>query len=82
MNEEYLLRVILFGGSTSVYKGKPIPLKQFLNTYLPKPIQTFLQYAWSMDEAVCIAGSSPGFLLGQLKTFHDIDIFMTSVVLR
>ena len=45
MNEEYLLRVILFGGSTSVYKGKPIPLKQFLNTYLPKPIQTFLQYA-------------------------------------
>ena len=82
MDDDYLSSVILFGHDSSVYKGIPIPVEHFLKTYLPKVIQEFLKYVWSMDECVCIAGSSPGFLIGKLKAFNDIDVFMTTSVLR
>ena len=81
MDNEQILTTLL-ANRYELYKAPIIRPAQFLEQYLPIFIQQLLRDFWSLDLAVCIAGSAASYAAGVVQYFQDIDIFLTSEVLR
>lgn len=64
------------------YQGNVWDPEEFLTANIPKHLHQFLKYAWSLKLPIAIAGSSASFSIGLVKHFQDIDVFLTTDVLR
>lgn len=65
-----------------LYKGPVIPPALFLQQHLPTYIIQLLNHFWSLDLPICVAGSAASYAAGVTQQFQDIDIFLTTDVLR
>lgn len=65
-----------------LYKGPVIPPMQFLQQHLPAYIVQLLQHFWSLNLPICVAGSAASYAAGVTQHFQDIDVFLTTDVLR
>jgi len=65
-----------------LYKGPVIPPTLFLQQHLPAYIVQLLNHFWSLNLAICVAGSAASYAAGVTQHFQDIDVFLTPAVLR
>jgi hypothetical protein len=72
----------LLNDQYELYKGPVIPPALFLQQQLPTYLVQLLKHFWSLDLAICVAGSAASYAAGVTQHFQDIDIFLTPDVLR
>ena len=81
MDNEQILSTLL-GNRYELYKGPVIPPTLFLQQHLPAYIVQLLQHFWSLNLPICVAGSAASYAAGVTQHFQDIDVFLTTDVLR
>ena len=72
----------LLADQYELYKGPVIPPTLFLKQHLPAYIVQLLQHFWSLNLAICEAGSAASYATGVTQHFQDIDVFLTTDVLK
>jgi hypothetical protein len=72
----------MFQNRCTIFQGEVIAPDKFLKNILPPLIYELINHFWDLKLAVCIAGSAASYTKGIVKHFQDVDMFMTSDVLR
>ena len=73
---------ILFQDQYTLLQGDLISPKVFQKQYLPSFIYEFLYYFWDLKLPICVPRSAASYTKGIVRHFQDLDVFMTSDVLR